>query len=162
MENVEICRYHHFHKTDVIKLIVEIQKNEFNLNINITDQPDLLDIESYYQNKNGNFWIAKIDNTIVGTISLLDIGNNYAALRKMFVKMEFRGGEFKVGQTLLNTLIQWAREKKVTKVFLGTTDKFLAAQRFYEKNNFITINKNQLPPTFPIMEVDVKFYVYIL
>ena len=43
-------------------------------------------------------------------------------------------------------------------ILLGTTEKFLAAQRFYEKNGFTEIQKDALPPKFPVMTVDVKFY----
>jgi RimJ/RimL family protein N-acetyltransferase len=46
----------------------------------------------------------------------------------------------------------------VTEIYLGTTAEFLAAHRFYEKNGFKEIAKSQLPPAFPIMAVDTKFY----
>ena len=78
----------------------------------------------------------------------------------MFVKAEYRGKEYRIGQKLLDTLFEWARKKKIHRIFLGTTDKFIAAQRFYEKNDFIEIEKNILPSEFPIMSVDVKFYQY--
>jgi predicted N-acetyltransferase YhbS len=34
----------------------------------------------------------------------------------------------------------------------------LAAHRFYEKHGFSEIAPAQLPPSFPIMRVDTKFY----
>jgi hypothetical protein len=43
-------------------------------------------------------------------------------------------------------------------VFLGTTPFFRAAHRFYEKHGFSQIPKQRLPSSFPIMEVDTKFY----
>jgi N-acetylglutamate synthase-like GNAT family acetyltransferase len=55
-------------------------------------------------------------------------------------------------------LIDWARYKEFTEIFLGTTEKFTRAQRFYEKNGFEEIEKQELPATFPVMEVDIKFY----
>jgi hypothetical protein len=33
-----------------------------------------------------------------------------------------------------------------------------AAHRFYEKNDFVRIEKQQLPPAFPVMGVDTIFY----
>jgi N-acetylglutamate synthase-like GNAT family acetyltransferase len=159
---MEIDTYQVTDKTEIINLILTIQKQEFEIDINLNNQPDLGHIETYYQNGKGNFWVAKINNSIVGTISLLDIGNSYGALRKMFVKKEYRGKEYGIGQALLNTLIHWAGEKQFKKIFLGTTEKFIAAQRFYEKNKFIEIDKNLLPPDFPVMKVDVKFYEYSL
>ena len=101
---------------------------------------------------------STIDDKIIGTISLLDIGNRKAALRKMFVDKNYRGKEFGVGQRLLNTLVDWSKRKGFTEIFLGTTEKFIAAQRFYEKNGFKEIEKRELPEAFPVMEVDIKFY----
>ncbi len=84
------------------------------------------------------------------------------ALRKMFVHKNFRGKEYGVGQTLLNTVLEWAKQKKINEILLGTTEKFIAAQRFYEKNGFTEIEKRLLPGEFPVMEVDVKFYKYTI
>jgi hypothetical protein len=43
-------------------------------------------------------------------------------------------------------------------ICLGTTEKFKAAQKFYERNGFEEIEKESLPKEFPIMSVDIKFY----
>jgi len=107
-------------------------------------------------------WIAIVENKVIGSIALLDIGNSRGALRKMFVHKDFRGKEYGVGHTLLNNLLEWARQKKFTEILLGTTERFIAAQRFYEKNGFTVIEKHLLPGEFPVMEVDVKFYKYVL
>ena len=158
MNTVEIKKYTKNFKEEVISLILEIQQKEFEIPISIADQPDLEDVENFYQKGAGNFWVASINNTVVGTIALLDIGNAHGALRKMFVKKEFRGKDFNIGQRLLNMLFAWSRENRLKNIYLGTTEKFLAAHRFYEKNNFIEIDKELLPTEFPIMGVDVKFY----
>jgi GNAT superfamily N-acetyltransferase len=162
MTNINIEIYSDIYKQDVANLIVGIQKDEFGIPINLDKQPDLKEIPGFYQINNGNFWIATVDKVVIGTIALVDIGNCRCALRKMFVHREYRGKEFGVGQKLLNTLFEWARHKKFTEILLGTTEKFIAAQRFYEKNGFIQIEKELLPKEFPIMTVDVKFYKYVI
>ena len=154
--NIEV--YTDIHKNDVADLILSIQNAEFGIPITLEAQPDLNAIPQFYQINNGNFWIAKINDEIVGTISLLDIGNRQGALRKMFVRKNYRGKEFGVGQKLLTTLLEWSRHRGIKEIFLGTTEKFIAAQRFYEKNGFTEIKKKELPETFPVMEVDIKFY----
>ena len=158
MSEVRVEIYTDIQKSDVADLILNIQNAEFSIPITLELQPDLSDIPNFYQINNGNFWVAKIDDKIIGTISLLDIGNRKGALRKMFVDKNYRGKEFGVGQKLLNTLVKWARYRGITEIFLGTTEKFIRAQQFYEKNSFKEIKKQELPETFPIMEVDVKFY----
>jgi N-acetylglutamate synthase-like GNAT family acetyltransferase len=142
----------------VASTIVTIQQSEFGIPITLDDQPDLKDIEGFYQRGRGNFWVATIDAQVVGTIGLLDIGNRQCALRKMFVSPQYRGREFGVAQALLGTLLRWCRAEGVREVFLGTTDKFLAAHRFYEKNGFAEIGRAALPAAFPVMAVDSKFY----
>ncbi len=99
---------------------------------------------------------------IIGSISLLDIGNNQAALRKMFVHQDFRGSSHGTVGLLLKSLLKWAHLKNISDIFLGTTAKFLAAHRFYEKNGFTEIEKQSLPASFPIMTVDTRFYRYTI
>jgi len=140
MSEVNIEIYTDINRKDVADLILHIQNAEFGVNITLELQPDLNEIPGFYQTNSGNFWVAKIEDKIIGTISLLDIGNHKAALRKMFVDKNYRGKEFGVGQKLLNTLIDWAYLKGFTEIFLGTTEKFIAAQRFYEKNGFVISN----------------------
>ena len=83
--------------------------------------------------------MALQENKVIGTIALLYIENNCGALRKMFVKQSYRGNTFGVGQKLLDTVFKWSTEKHIKKIYLGKTEKFVAAQRFYEKNNFTEI-----------------------
>lgn len=158
MTEITIEPYSDICKKDVQNLILEIQQKEFNVDIDITRQPDLQNIPTFYQTGKGNFWVAKMKGTVIGTISLRDIGNDQGALRKMFVDKNYRGKEYATGQRLLNTLLDWSKEKGLKEILLGTTEKFLAAHRFYEKNGFEEISKSDLPPAFPIMSVDVKFY----
>jgi hypothetical protein len=50
--------------------------------------------------------------------------------------------------------------KKINAIYLGTIETFFAAQRFYEKNGFLEIQKDKLPGNFPVMTFDSRFYVY--
>lgn len=160
--NIDIYTYSDSYKQPIIALILDIQRNEFGVPITLEAQPDLKNIPSFYQKDNGNFWVAISENKVIGTIALLDIGNCRGALRKMFVHKDFRGKEYGVGQMLLNTLLEWAKQKNFKEILLGTTEKFIAAQRFYEKNGFVEMEKQLLPEEFPVMQVDVKFYSYII
>jgi GNAT superfamily N-acetyltransferase len=157
---IKITYYSAKYQKEISDLIISIQSSEFGIPITIEEQPDLKEISSFYQTRNGNFWIAIVDGAVMGTIALLDIGNGRGALRKMFVHKNYRGKEFGVGQKLLDTLMVWAREKGYEEILLGTTEKFVAAQRFYEKNGFREVKRKLLPSEFPRMEVDSKFYSY--
>lgn len=143
----------------VIDVIVPIQSVEFGIAITADDQPDLREIPNFYQSGKGGFWVATAGETIVGTLGLKDIGNGDAALRKMFVSTDFRGREHGVALRLLGALFGHASTAGIRAVYLGTTDKFLAAHRFYEKNGFVEIGRAELPAAFPLMAIDSKFYV---
>ncbi|NMG74406.1 GNAT family N-acetyltransferase [Aromatoleum diolicum] len=142
----------------VVDVILPIQQAEFGIPITLEAQPDLRDIPGYYLRGNGNFWVALDGQTVVGTIALLDIGENQAALRKMFVKATHRGAEQGVARRLLETLLAWCRKRGVREIYLGTTAKFFAAHRFYEKSGFREITRAELPASFPVMAVDTRFY----
>jgi GNAT superfamily N-acetyltransferase len=152
--------YRNEYQNQVIDLILNIQQKEYNVAITKDDQPDLLNIEEFYQTGNGNFWVAVLDDLIIGTVGLLDIGNQELALRKMFVKEEFRGPKYQTGRLLLHNALNWAIEKSIIAVYLGTTPQFVAAHRFYEKNGFKSIEREDLPESFPVLHVDKKFYTY--
>ncbi|PYE89107.1 GNAT family N-acetyltransferase [Bacillus sp. 196mf] len=131
-EKIRIVPYESTFQEEVVDLIVHIQQKEYNVPITKEEQPDLLEIETFYQKDHGNFWVAIYDGKVVGTVALLDIENLQVALRKMFVKKEFRGKE-------------WG-----------------ASHRFYEKNGFQSVSIDQLPKNFPVLQVDKKFYRYIV
>ena len=157
-----VKEYSNEYQEQVVNLILHIQQHEYNIPISKEDQPDLFKIEEFYQTVNVNFWVALYDEHVVGTISLVDIGDQQVALRKMFVKKEYRGATYKTASLLLETALNWAKEHDVHAVFLGTTPQFLAAHRFYEKNGFVSIEPTVLPENFPILQVDKKFYQYVL
>src|SRR5258705_567552 len=153
-----VVEYEDKYQEAVIDLILPIQQNEFNVPATISDQPDLLNISSFYKKRKGNFWVALYENEVVGTIALVDFSPDEAALRKMFVHRHHRGKENGVGQKLLDELKNWCRKKGISKLFLGTFNSMHAAHRFYEKNGFVEIKKSELPLSFPLAHYDNMFF----
>lgn len=141
-----------------IDLILTIQRKEFNIPITIEDQPDLLQIESFYVEAGGNFWGAFVNGELVGSIALVKFDDRAGAIRKMFVKKEFRGKELNIAQELLEVLITFCRKNGIDDLYLGTITVLKAAQRFYERNHFVKIEKGNLPGKFPLMSADDIFY----
>ena len=142
----------------IINLILPIQQIEFNVPVTLDDQPDLLDIEINYHQTGGNFWGAMHKKELVGTIAMINTGHNVSALRKMFVKKEYRGKSFNIAQRLLETYIQFCKDNEVKDIYLGTVELLKAAHRFYEKNGFTKIDVTALPSYFPRMMADNRFY----
>lgn len=86
------------------------------------------------------------------------MGNAQLALRKMFVAAPYRGQAIGVGHQLLQTLCEWAIDRNVSEIYLGTFTAFKAAHRFYEKHGFQRIEPPSLPASFPVMPGDTLFY----
>lgn len=158
MSELRIRNYQDGDQENVINLILPIQQQEFSISISRDDQPDLAAIPQFYQQGLGNFWVAVDNEDIIGTVALIDIGNQEVALRKMFVSKEHRGTKQGAAARLLQTVFEWAAVRGIRAIYLGTTAKFLAAHRFYEKNGFTRIGPEDLPKTFPLMKVDTVFY----
>jgi GNAT superfamily N-acetyltransferase len=158
MTTVAIDRFQPGDEGEVTALILSIQRDEFGFAVTAEDQPDLAAIPAFYQVGRGDFYVARDAGRIVGTISLKDIGEARGALRKMFVAPAWRGRERGVAARLLSRLLDDARAMGVVGVWLGTTDRYHAAHRFYEKNGFLEVAKSILPPGFPLMALDNKFY----
>lgn len=139
----------------IIDLILPIQQEEFRVPITAEDQPDLRNIPEVYQRGRGGFWVALSGKEVVGTIALIDYGTG-GALRKMFLRQDQRGRG--LAQALLDTLVDHARTQGIPRILLGTLAQMKAAHRFYEKNGFQPIPAESLPPDFPRMAVDDRFY----
>ncbi|MFN1219068.1 GNAT family N-acetyltransferase [Chryseobacterium kwangjuense] len=146
----------------LIDMILNIQQKEFNVPITIEDQPDLKQIESFYTEAGGNFWGAFIDGQLVGSIALVKFDERAGAVRKMFVKKEFRGKELNIAQELLEVLILFCRENGIDAIYLGTVNILKAAIRFYERNHFVQVEKENLSVRFPLMNADNVFYSLII
>ena len=159
---VDVVPFSRAFQDDVIDLILTIQQVEFGFKIQAEDQPDLHAIEDFYQTGAGGFWVALVEGRPVGTIALRDIGERQGALRKMFVKPAYRGRANAVAETLLHTLLKSAKAGGIDEIFLGTTEKFVAAHRFYEKHGFEQVPANLLPSSFPRMALDTRFYKLVL
>ena len=146
----------------ILDLILPIQQIEFNVPVTLAGQPDLLDIETHYHATGGGFWAAFADNELVGTIAMISIGHHACAIRKMFVKKEYRGKETGIAQQLLDTLIDFCTSHQINTIYLGTVDMLKAAHRFYEKNGFVRLPGEQLPEYFPRMMGENVYYHLLL
>lgn len=161
-KNIIVKEYKNKYQSQVVDLILSIQQQEYNISISVERQPDLFAIEYFYQTDIGNFWVALLDEKVIGTIGLFDIGDHQVALRRMFVKKEYRGPAYQTAKRLLDHAINWANEKSIETIHLGTTVNFKAAQRFYEKNGFKRIDAECLPSSFPKVAIDDIFYRYVV
>lgn len=158
MNEIEIVPFEEKYTQQVVDLILPIQRDEFNIDISIEDQPDLLSIQEDYIDTGGNFWIALSDSRVIGTIALVKLENHCGAIKKMFAAKEFRG-EKQVGKKLLDTLVTYCKSQGYVRLYLGTVDVLKAAQKFYKKHDFQLIDKSEMPKDYHLMDVDTVFFM---
>jgi N-acetylglutamate synthase-like GNAT family acetyltransferase len=148
----------HAHTDALIALILQIQRQEFGLATSLADLPDLADIAHYYRSAGGDFWVALCGEEVVGTIGLRGIGQQQGALRKFYVKASYRGAQHSVATLLLARLLKAANAAQIHTLYLATTEKFAAACRYYEKTGFSQVTLESLPPAFPRIPQETRFY----
>jgi ribosomal protein S18 acetylase RimI-like enzyme len=95
---------------------------------------DLQSIEEVYIKNGGEFFVATINDQIVGIGALKKIDNKTAEIKRMRVDQEFQGQ--KIGSQILDLLIQKAQELGYKKLILDTSIKMHVAQNLYQSRGF--------------------------
>ena len=113
--------------------------------------------QKYIKKNNGNFWIAVDGKEIIGTIALIDYKGGRGYLKRMYVQKNYRG--LGVANMLLDTLLNYAKKKDYSEIFLGTIESMERANKFWKKCGFKKINS--LPSDLPTYG-DTIFYKYVL
>lgn len=132
------------YQEEMVSLILGIQNQEAKINLSIEEQPDLLDVENSYIQSGGNFWVAINDNNhVVGTIAVMKIDNDWCALKKFFVRKDYRSK--KIGLLLYRQLYSFAKEAGFSHIILDTPSVAIKSHRFYEKAGFRSVSKNDIP-----------------
>lgn len=155
---MKIIPYQEKYKEQIIDLILHIQNEEAKINLSLEEQPDLLDIPSYYQNNGGEFWIAVDGDTVIGTLALMNKGNGNAVLKKGFVRADRR--KHGILTQLYDVLMDFSRAKGFTTFVFDTPSVATDCHRFFEKRGFKRISKQDLP--FNYTYPDRNSYLYML
>lgn len=117
-------------------------------------------IEDYYQNSGGEFFIAINDNDdVVGTIGLMNKGTECGILKKFFVLPEYRGRELGISTKLFDNLVNKAKELGMTMIVLDSPSNCHRAYGFYEKHGFKMITKEELPVQYDYPERDSNLFL---
>lgn len=134
-----IIQYRERYKKSVAKLVLDIFIEEFGFE-QYRQVYENIDIMKYINN-GGKCWIALEDNEVIGTILLVDNGDNTVELKMMYVKKEYRGQG--LSQELFDIFLQYAIKNNYEKIFLGTYDRLSRAIQFYKKMGFVEYEKEK-------------------
>lgn len=146
------------HLAELVDLINYCQNIEANLDIKMAEQNDIFQIESYYQKKNGQFWIALESNRVVGSIALLPIDEKTAVLKKFFTYPEFRGEPHRLGRKLFQNFTEFQLGNGFKTIILDTPENEKRSHFFYEKNGFKQISREELTVEYPYPDRNSRIY----
>lgn len=124
-----ITRFERGH-ADGFRTLVADTLREFGFEPDPQIDPDLADPEAVYV----ALWVAVLDDAVVGSIALRDVGGNELELKRMYLRASQRGHG--LGKRLLATALDWARANGATVIKLDTSERMETAQRLYEAYGF--------------------------
>lgn len=111
------------------------------LNIDLSFQSfeaELSSLKKMYSAPLGTIILCRKNNEYIASVALRPNDTNIAELKRMYVKPEYQ--KMKIGQTLLNLSIEFARSAGYKTIRLDTLENMTPAMRLYEKNGFNKIS----------------------
>ncbi len=155
---IKIQTYTEADRDEIIALVLHCQNDGTRPIVSVENQPELLHIKEKYLDAGGNFWVAKKDGKVVGSIGLMMCDGGLAILKKFFVYEPYRGNPYHLGRKLYETLLEFAKSKEVKKIILDTPKNTERAHKFYEKAGFKKISKEELPIVYDYPYEDSDFF----
>lgn len=133
--NIEIIKFTNEVKKPIKTLNYEWLEKYFR--IEKGDEISLSNPKTAIIDKGGFIYYAKLNNEIVGTVSLLKKTDTIFELGKMAVTKKAQG--FKIGTILLEYALNIAKEKQIKKLILYSNTILKSAIHLYQKYGFIEI-----------------------
>lgn len=153
---ITISQFEDKYTQDIIDLVLHFQNDGTRHIVTVNDQPDMLNITHEYIDKGGNFWIAKDNEKLIGSIGIMPYSDKIAVLKKFFVYEDYQGNPHHMSRRLYAHLLSFAKEKNFKTILLDTPYNTERAHKFYEKAGFIKVTEDMLPIKFnhPYKECD--------
>ena len=102
---------------------------------------DLLNIQTYYFDKNDMFWIAINDNNrVIGMIGTDTVSKTDIWLKRLFIKPEQKRKG--IASALLATVEEYAKHKYVTSIHTRFNDNYIEAACFYSSKGFLEVERS--------------------
>jgi amino-acid N-acetyltransferase len=117
---------------DDVDILYELIQNYANQGIMLPRSKDML------AEHIDTFFVAEIDNNLVGCGALTRLGPDLLEIRSLGITHEFKG--LGIGSQLIQSLLQEAKNQKVTKVMALTYEV-----AFFQKNGFEIVPKHIFP-----------------
>ncbi len=134
MEKVYLRQYEDSDQKAVWQLHVDgLKQTDSFIDDSRFDQ-DFKNIKKAYLNNKGEFFVASLNNEVVGMGALKKVDDKTAEIKRMRVAINHQGKG--IGSMILDHLTERAKELGYKKLILDTTTNQEAAKRLYEKRGF--------------------------
>jgi len=141
MQELHIRQYTSSDKDAVFQLHVRALENEDARMYRGEWEKDFDDIEGVYIKNRGEFLVGEIDGKIVAIGGLRQFSEDTGELRRMRIDPAFQRKGY--GQVMLDALEKKAKELGYRFIHLNTSEKQIAAQKFYQKNGYKEIKREK-------------------
>jgi putative acetyltransferase len=140
----EIREYKNEDHSRLIEMISMVLA-EYKMSLDFTGpDKDLHDLQNIYFYNHGAFFIAELDDEIIGSVAVSRIDDEKCELRKLYVLKEHRNRGF--GRILLDKAIDFASSNGYGKMELEVSQKHQKAISLYIQTGFI---KSETPSCCP-------------
>ena len=121
---------------NVVKTVLEEYGLGWETNCQGCSDQDVVEVEKYYHQTGGEFWVVESNGQIVGTGGYYPItrGDDAVEIRKMYLLPSARGQG--LGRFLLRRLEQAAAQKGFTEVWVETATVLKEAVQLYERYGY--------------------------
>lgn len=96
-----------------------------------------------YEPPHGAFFVVRREGRIVGSVGVDRVGDDTAELHRLYLDPSARGRG--VGDSLVETILAWCRERGVTRLVLWSDTRFVHAHRLYLRHGFRQVGERELP-----------------
>ncbi|MEL6604384.1 MAG: GNAT family N-acetyltransferase [Cyanobacteria bacterium J06614_10] len=121
----------------VVKTVLEEYGLGWEMSCGGCSDRDAVEVEKYYLQTGGEFWVVERQGELVGTGGYYPIerGDKAVEIRKMYLLPVVRGQG--LGRYLLSQLEQAAAQKGFAEVWVETATALKEAVRLYERNGYL-------------------------
>lgn len=102
---------------------------------------DLDNPDDYYIKTGGIFFVLKDENTIIGTVGIINKGKSVGELKRLYVDMKFRGKGF--GAQLVDKALEYCKNHNFKKIEFETNKVFKKAHHLYETSGFKLVKEDK-------------------
>lgn len=129
-----IRRYRPEDRPEAVRVIKSIyDAYNFLMDLDEFDR-DLADIEGYYRDSGGEFWVAESGGAVAAVIGVVPREGETCELRRLYVSMSHWGRG--IGSALIGTVIAWAEDHGYRRIILWSDVLFERAHGLYLKHGF--------------------------